>query len=150
MPRNHYQAKSLRTEYRPPVLGNHFHGKSYVKELLGSLVHSVSIRNGVLSRKWETERENEVTWKLFVPDSLRAEVLKQLYDSSWDEPISFRKTTKQVIKARFHWCDLRLDVKSWYVWCDVCASRETPSENPISPMMTCNVGTPVERTFTVI
>ena len=83
----------------------------------------LAVRDGVLFRKWESERGDEITWKLVLPDSLRADVLKQLHDGPAAGHLGFKKTTDRV-KARFYWCGLRRDVELWCVHCDVCASRK--------------------------
>ena len=51
------------------------------------------VRNGVLFTKWESDRGDEVVWKLVLPDSLKTEVLKQLHDSPVAGHLGFRKTT---------------------------------------------------------
>jgi len=102
------------------------------------------VRDGVLFRKWESDRGDEVVWKLVLPDSLKTEVLKQLHDSRATGHLGFRKTTERV-KARFYSCGLRRDVESWCVRCDLCASRKKPSKTPRAPMKSYNVGAPMER-----
>ena len=102
------------------------------------------VRDGVLFRKWESDRGDEVVWKLVLPDSLKTEVLKQLHDSPAAGHLGFRKTTERV-KARFYWCGLRRDVESWCVRCDLCASRKKPSKTPRAPMKSYNVRAPMER-----
>ena len=104
----------------------------------------LAVRDGVLFRKWESERGDDISWKLVLPDSLRTDVLKQLHDSPAAGHLGFKKTTERV-KARFYWCGLRKDVESWCVRCDVCASRKKPSKTPRAPMKTYNVGAPMER-----
>ena len=126
-----------------PTLENHQYEESYLQELLGSVVFLV-VRDGVLFRKWESERGDEIIWKLVLPDSLKTEVLKQLHDSPEAEHLGFKNTTKRV-KARFYWCGLRKDVESWCVRCDFCASRKKPSKTPRAPMKTYNVGASIER-----
>ena len=102
------------------------------------------VRDGVLFRKWESDRGDEVVWKLVLPDSLKKEVLKQLHDSPATGHLGFRNTTERV-KARFYWCGLRRDVESWCVRCDLCASRKKPSKTSRAPMKSYNVGAPMER-----
>ena len=104
----------------------------------------LAVRDGVLFRKWESERGDEISWRLVLPDRLRADVLKQLHDSPAAGHLGIKKTTERV-KARFYWCGLRRDVELWCVRCDVCASRKKPSKTPRAPMKTYNVGAPMER-----
>ena len=101
-------------------------------------------RDGVLFRKWESERGDETTWKLVLPDSLKKEVLRQLHDNPAARHLGFKKTTERV-RAMFYWCSLHKDIESWCVQCDVCALRKKPNKTPRAPMKTYNVGAPMER-----
>lgn len=48
------------------------------------------VRDGVLFRKWESKRREEITWKLVLPDTLKKEVLKRLHDNSAAGHFGFR------------------------------------------------------------
>ena len=74
----------------------------------------LAVRDGVLSRKWESERRDKIRWKLVLPNSLRTDVLKQLHDSPAVGHLGLKKTTEWV-KARFYLCGLQKDVESWCV-----------------------------------
>ena len=67
------------------------------------------MKDGVLYRNWESERGDEITWKLVLPESLRHEVLKQLHDGPTAGHLGVKKTMERV-KARFYWCGLHKDV----------------------------------------
>ena len=104
----------------------------------------LAVRGGILFRKWESERGDEITWKLVLPDSLKKEVLRELHNITAAGHLGFKKTTERV-RTRFYWYGLRKDVESWCVQCDVCASRKKPNKTPRAPMKTYNVGAPMER-----
>ena len=95
----------------------------------------LAVRDGVLFRKWESERGDDISWKLVLPDSLRTDCSGTPWLQENDERV----------KAHFYWCGLRKDVESWCVRCDVCSSRKKPSKTPRAPMKTYNVGAPMER-----
>ena len=103
-------------------MGDDQHGKSYFQELLGSVVYA-GCQGWRIVPKWESERGDEITWKLVLPDSLKKEVLRQLQDNPAAGHLGFKKTTERV-RTRFYWCGLCKDVESWCVQCDVCASRK--------------------------
>jgi len=65
----------------------------------------LAVRDGVLFRKWKSERGDEITWKLVLPDSLKKEVLRQLHDNPAAGHLGVKKTTEQV-RTRFYWCGL--------------------------------------------
>ena len=90
------------------------------------------------------QRGDEITWKLVLPDSLKKEVLRQLYNNPAAGHPGFKKTTERV-RTKVYWCGLRKDVESWCVQCDVCASKKKPNKTPRAPMKTYNVGAPMER-----
>ena len=104
----------------------------------------LSVREGVLYRKWESECGSETVWKLVVPKTLRHDVLSQLHDSPVAGHLGIKKTTDRVM-SRFFWCGLRRDVEHWCRQCDVCASRKKPNKIPRAPMKTYKVGAPMER-----
>ena len=53
----------------------------------------LSVREGVLYRKWESECGSETVWKLVVPKNLRHDVLSQLHDSPVAGHLGIKKTT---------------------------------------------------------
>ena len=67
---------------------------------------ALSMRNGVLYRRWELDAGDEVTWKLVVPKSLSGEVLGQLHNFPTAGYLGIRKTTDQV-RERFSGPDVQ-------------------------------------------
>jgi len=59
----------------------------------------LAVRDGVLFPKWESERGDEITWKLVPPDSLKKEVLRQLNDNPAAGHLGFKKTTERVTQG---------------------------------------------------
>ena len=107
----------------------------------------LAVRDGVLFRKWKSERGDEIIWKLVLPGLLRTEVLRQLHDSPVTGHLGYKETIERV-KARFYWSGLQKDVESciWCARCDVCASRKKPcKKTPRASMKNYNVGAPKER-----
>ena len=41
----------------------------------------LAVRDGVLFTKWESEKGDDISWKLVLPNSLRTDILTQLHDS---------------------------------------------------------------------
>ena len=104
----------------------------------------LSLRDGVLYRRWESEAGDEVRWQLVIPSSLRKDVLHKLHTKETAGHLGIKKTLGRV-KERFFWPGSTKDVKDWCRECDLCASRERPTRQPRAPLRTYNVGSPLER-----
>ncbi|CAC5369319.1 unnamed protein product [Mytilus coruscus] len=102
------------------------------------------IRDGILCRKWESERGDNVTWQKVIPENLKECVLKQLHNSVTGGHLGIKKTLSKV-RQRFFWFGVRKYIENWCSKCDVCASRKRPNRKPKAPMRQYNVGAPLER-----
>ena len=100
--------------------------------------------NGVLCRRWESERGHEVHWQFAIPSNLRNDILQELHTMESAEHLGVNKTLERV-KERFYWPGCTKDVKDWCRACDLCASRERPTHTPRAPLRTYHVGAPLER-----
>ena len=104
----------------------------------------LSLRSGVLCRRWESETGDEVRWQFVIPSNLRKDILHELHTKETAGHLGVNKTLERV-KDRFHWPGCTKDVKDWCRACDLCASRERPTRTPRAPLRTYNVGAPLER-----
>ena len=104
----------------------------------------LSLRNGVLCRRWESEAGDEVRWQFVIPSNLRNDILHELHTRETAGHLGVNKTLERV-KERFYWPGCTKDVKDWCRACDLCASRERPTRTPRAPLRTYNVGAPLER-----
>ena len=104
----------------------------------------LSLRNGVLCRRRESEAGDEVHWQLVIPSNLRNDILHKLHTMETAGHLGVNKMLERV-KEKFYWPGCTKDVKDWCRACDLCASRErqTPTTRPI--LRTYNVGAPLER-----
>ncbi|CAC5382342.1 unnamed protein product [Mytilus coruscus] len=107
-------------------------------------IESFEIRDGILCRKWESERGDNVTWQKVIPENLKECVLKQLHNSVTGGHLGIKKTLSKV-RQRFFWFGVRKYIENWCSKCDVCASRKRPNRKPKAPMRQYNVGAPLER-----
>lgn len=104
----------------------------------------LSLQNGVLCQRWESEAGDEVRWQLVMPSSLRNDVLQELHTEETAGHLGVNKTLGRV-KERFYWPGCTKDVKDWCRSCDLCASRERPTRTARASLQTYNVGAPLER-----
>ena len=88
---------------------------------------ALSMRNGVLYRRWESDAEDEVTWKFVVPKSLSGEVLGQLHNFPTAGYLGIRKTSERV-REWYKRSGCTGDVERRSKTCDVCASRKKPNK----------------------
>ena len=104
----------------------------------------LSLRSGALCRRWESETGDEVRWQFVIPSNLRKDILHELHTKETAGHLGVNKTL-EMVKDRFYWPGCTKDVKDWCLACDLCASRERPTQIPRAPLRTCNVGAPLER-----
>ena len=104
----------------------------------------LSLRSGVLCRRWESETGDEVRWQFVIPSNLRKDILHELHTKETAGHLGVNKTLERV-KDRFYWPGCTKDVKDWCRACDLCVSRERPTRTPRAPLRTYNVGAPLER-----
>ena len=104
----------------------------------------LSLRNGVLCRRRESEAGDEVHWQLVIPSNLRNDILHKLHTMETAGHLGVNKMLERV-KEKFYWPGCTKDVKDWCRACDLCASRERPTRTPRAPLRTYNVGATLER-----
>ncbi|CAB3978637.1 Retrovirus-related Pol poly from transposon [Paramuricea clavata] len=86
---------------------------------------SLTLRENILYRVWETLNAKDVALQLVVPKSLRDTVLRQSHDCVTSGHFGISKTLAKV-KQGFYWIGCRNDVKTWCKQCDLCNSRKGP------------------------
>ncbi|UYV71059.1 K02A2.6-like [Cordylochernes scorpioides] len=111
---------------------------------LWSLWNSLTLRDGVLYRKWESEDGKHESWKLVLPRSHVPLALQEMHNSSTGGHYGIRKT---LAKAReiFFWPESRADVEKWCRNCTQCSARKGPTTRSRGKLKIYNVGAPFER-----
>ena len=104
---------------------------------------SLSIRQGVLHRDWETAAGDTTVPQLILPRILRKEVFTQLHNTPTSGHLGISKTLEH-LRSRFYWPGLHSDVKKWCASCDDCASRRGPPTKPRAPLAKYTAGAPAE------
>ena len=104
----------------------------------------LQMRNGVLCRKWESERGDKITWQLILPAELRQEIMQRLHSDPTSGHLGKTKTLDR-IQRRYYWYEWRQDAMRLCRTCDICASRKPPIRKRRSPMKQYNVGVAMER-----
>ena len=105
---------------------------------------SLTLDNGVLYRKWETNNGKEFTLQVIIPRSKVAPLLRHIHDGVSGGHLGVRKTLLKV-RQRFYWLHCREDVEDWCRKCTACASVKGPQTRTKGKMKLYNVGAPWER-----
>ena len=87
-------------------------GTSAAHKTLWSLWDQLQMRNGVLCRRWESDDEKSVTWRLVLPRKLQEEVLRELHGDRMSGHLGVTKTLAKV-KMRYYWPGMTADVRSF-------------------------------------
>jgi len=104
---------------------------------------SLSLKDGILYRIWESVNGNTKKELLVAARSMVPEILKEYHNNVSGGHCGSRKTLEE-IKARYYWIGCREDVENW-IRCDVCAKAKGPYRKPRCKMKQYNVGAPFER-----
>lgn len=79
------------------------------------------------------EAQEKLSWKLWVPESLRSETLQQAHDSLTSAHAGMQKTIEKLRRHLF-WPGLSKDVRDYIRACDVCKQSKSPNYSLRPPM----------------
>lgn len=79
------------------------------------------------------EVQDKLSWKLWVPESLRIDVLKQAHDSCTSAHAGMHKTIEKIRRHLF-WPGLAKDVREYVRSCDKCKENKAPNYTLRPPM----------------
>ncbi|UYV69258.1 K02A2.6-like [Cordylochernes scorpioides] len=110
---------------------------------LWSLWNSLTLRDGVLYRKWESEDGKHESWKLVLPRSHVPLALQEMHSSPTGGHFRIRKTLAKA-RERYFWPESRVDVDKWCRNCMQCSARKGPTTRSKGKLKIYNVGAPFE------
>ena len=105
---------------------------------------SLSIRDGLLHRRWQTPNGHREVFQLLVPRQLRPRVLQLVHGSVGAGHFGVAKTLHR-LRARFYWPRCRQDVELYVHRCDSCMAKKGPTRKSHAPLQQFQVGAPMER-----
>ena len=85
----------------------------------------IETHEGVLFRRWETDDGRMVRRQILLPEKLRKEVVMEMHGNPLGGHLGVRKTLAKV-KARFYWCGMTADIRSFIRTCSLCRRRKSP------------------------
>ncbi|KMQ85118.1 integrase core domain protein [Lasius niger] len=106
--------------------------------------NALSLKDGVLYRKWKAPSLKSSIFQLIVPRNRINQILEETHDSSSGGHFGVNKTLEK-IRKRFYWATCKQDVEQWCKTCKICISKKGPLGKGKSPLQIYNVGAPFER-----
>ena len=93
----------------------------------------LEVRDGLLSRRWESDDGKSVKWLLVVPLKFRKEILAELHGGKLSGHLGVSKTLAKVM-FRYFWSGMFADVRSFLRVCDLCARRKSAAKKRVAPL----------------
>jgi len=106
--------------------------------------HSLSLKNGLLFRKFSKKDGTGEYFQFIVPRSMKSEVMHQVHAGVLSGHLG-RKKTKEKALQKFYWFGIRQDLNLWILKCDICASNKGPLKTPRAPLGDMRVGGVMDR-----
>ena len=80
----------------------------------------LSLRDGVMYRRWEDPEGVRTSWQVVVPEEFRKPLFDRAHSGMSGGHLGLRKTEDQ-LNRRMYWPTWRTDAKLWVTWCGPCA-----------------------------
>ena len=80
----------------------------------------LSLRDGILYRKWEEPDGHSYSWQLIVPYKFRRDLFQRAHTGMTGGHLGYKKTEGQ-LQRRMYWPTWRTDAQLWMKWCKPCA-----------------------------
>ena len=101
----------------------------------------LTIRKGVLYRRWKCKAENSEVFQLVVPSSHQKDILDQLHSSPVSGGHFAVEKTLSRIRQRFWWPKMRQHIEKKVELCLPCAARRTAGKQRVAELMPMQIGT---------
>ena len=133
------QAMEQKQQPEPDVIAR---GGPEVRRLV-QLWNRLLIEDGLLKRKYDSEKGQRHWIQLVVPHVLREEIMKELHAGSLEGHLGEDKTLGK-IQERFYWPGMQGDVAQWIRTCSACTTRKSPPQRSRAPLQTVASGFPMQ------
>ena len=110
---------------------------------------SLKIIDGLLYKEFHKHDDTGHYYQLLTPRKMKEDVLKQMHNSIVSGHLGNKKT-KEKIKQRFYWFEMREDIRIWISKCEICASIKPPQKTFKAPLGSMPTGAPWDRLATDI
>ncbi|KAJ8015006.1 hypothetical protein DPEC_G00021660 [Dallia pectoralis] len=105
---------------------------------------SLSLRDGMLWRRWKEPATGRERWQVVVPQCRRQEVLAHHHGQPGVGHFWVNKTLKRLQQA-FYWVTCRREVQVYCQHCDACTARKGSMGQGRAPLQQYQVGAPMDR-----
>ena len=113
-------------------------------KVISSKWDQLTVKYGVLCRRWESDDGRLVKWRTVLPEKYRLDLVRELHGGKSSGHLWVKKTTAKVC-ARFYWSGIHADVRSVIRQCNVCAKRKSSAKARKVQLQQHAVGTPMQR-----
>ena len=104
----------------------------------------MEVRDGVLYRRWESDKGNRIVYQIFLPSSLRDTALQAHHDHPTASHRGLKRTLHS-LRLRYHWPGLTSQTYRWVLRCTGCAAKKNYGRKRRAPFQQSIVGFPMER-----
>ena len=104
----------------------------------------LEVHNGVVYRRWVSNRGDTHRLLLILPRSLRDEIFYELHSAKTAAHFGIFKT-KWKIRQRYYWYGATADIRAMIRQCDVCAARKSHGRKRRGQLQQYIVGSPLDR-----
>ena len=118
--------------------------KSSAMQTYWRLWDQLTVKDGVLCRRWQSDDGRLVKWRTVLPEKYRLDLVRELHGGKSSGHLGVKKTTAKVC-AKFYWSGIHADVRSAIRQCNVCAKRKSPAKARKVQLQQHAVGTPMQR-----
>ena len=118
--------------------------KSPTLKALWSQWDRISLQDGVLCRRWESDSGDRVTYQIVLPESLRETALKAHHNHTTASHRGVNKTLSS-LRQRYYWPGLTSQTYRWVTRCHDCGAKKTSGRKRRAPLKQYVVGAPLER-----
>ena len=101
------------------------------------------VHENLLYRSYEGQDDSAPRLQLLLPESRRAETLRDLHEGTLGGHLGQDKTLER-LKERFYWPGYHNAVRDWVNTCRECAARKTPAPKSRAPLQSVKVGYPMQ------
>ena len=104
----------------------------------------LAVKEGVLTKSWESNDGKSRKWLIVLPKSLRGRVMDELHASKAGGHLGRNKLLAK-LKERYYWAGMSADVRAYLRQCVKCAQKKGPQRKFKAPLQQYKVGAPLER-----
>lgn len=104
----------------------------------------MEVRDGVLYRRWESDKGDRMVYQIVLRSSLRATALQAYHDHPKASHWGLQRALHS-LQLRYYWPGLTSQTYRWVSRCTECAAKKNYGRKRRAPLQQSIVGFPMER-----